>query len=173
MALEKSFGDDGDALRLERRQEENKNKNNNNRRSTPLPLRVSRRNGERLYQASFPVVDYHAVILSSSRGYASSQTTKTILRVKTTVSFRTTSSSRITSHRSRNSSTSTTHPTPRRRCFFTFLCSGESKVAAETLVAGCEKSLRDYEKSIKNTSMTSTRATTRRVSTTPTIRTLK
>ena len=113
LALEKSFGDDGDALRLERRKRrEQEQEQQQSTKYAALPLRVSRRNGERLYQASFPDcwITGRRILRPLLEDTLPLKTTKTILRVKTTVSFRTTSSSRITSHRSRNSSTSTTHP---------------------------------------------------------------
>ena len=112
LALEKSFGDDGDALRLERRKRrEQEQEQQQSTKYAAAPAGFSSERGEALSGIVLDCWIYRRRILRPLlEDTLPLKTTKTILRVKTTVSFRTTSSSRITSHRSRNSSTSTTHP---------------------------------------------------------------
>ena len=110
----KEPSDDGDALRLEKEKKRTRTRTTTIDEVRRCSCGFLVGTGRGFIRHRSWIVDYRTPYTSSSSRIRSLKTTKTILRVKTTVSFRTTSSSRITSHRSRNSSTSTTHPTPRR-----------------------------------------------------------
>ena len=150
LALEKSFGDDGDALRLERRKRREQEQEQQSTKYAAAPAGFSSERGEALSGIVPGLLDYRTPYTSSSsRGYASSQNDENnppgkndgFIQNNVVVANNITSLAQLLhiDHSSGLLADDASLPS--------FAKAVESKVAAaETLVAGCEKSLRDYER---------------------------
>lgn len=156
LALEKSFGDDGDALRLERRKRREQQQQQQSTKYAAAPAGFSSERGEALSGIVPGLLDYRTPYTSSSsRGYASSQNDENnqgkndgFIQNNVVVANNINTTENVTSslaqllhidHSSGLLADDASLPS--------FAKAVESKVAAaETLVAGCEKSLRDYER---------------------------
>lgn len=156
LALEKSFGDDGDALRLERRKRREQEQQQQSTKYAAAPAGFSSERGEALSGIVPGLLDYRTPYTSSSsRGYASSQNDENnqgkndgFIQNNVVVANNINTTENVTSslaqllhidHSSGLLADDASLPS--------FAKAVESKVAAaETLVAGCEKSLRDYER---------------------------
>ncbi|CAL6334677.1 unnamed protein product [Bathycoccus prasinos] len=149
LALEKSFGDDGDALRLERRKRREQEQEQQSTKYAAAPAGFSSERGEALSGIAPGLLDYRTPYTSSSsRGYASSQNDENnqgkndgFIQSNVVVANNITSLAQLLhiDHSSGLLADDASLPS--------FAKAVESKVAAaETLVAGCEKSLRDYER---------------------------
>ena len=156
LALEKSFGEDGDALRLERRKRRGQEQQQQSTKYAAAPAGFSSERGEALSGIVPGLLDYQTPYTSSSsRGYASSQNDENnqgkndgFIQNNVVVANNINTTENVTSslaqllhidHSSGLLADDASLPS--------FAKAVESKVAAaETLVAGCEKSLRDYER---------------------------
>ncbi len=150
LALEKSFGDDGDALRLERRKRREQEQEQQSTKYAAAPAGFSSERGEALSGIVPGLLDYRTPYTSSSsRGYASSQNDENnppgkndgFIQNNVVVATNITSLAQLLhiDHSSGLLADDASLPS--------FAKAVESKVAAaEMLVAGCEKSLRDYER---------------------------
>ena len=156
LALEKSFGDDGDALRLERRKRREQEQEQQSTKYAAAPAGFLSERGEALSGIVPGLLDYQTPYTSSSsRGYASSQNDENnqgkndgFIQNNVVVANNINTTENVTSslaqllhidHSSGLLADDASLPS--------FAKAVESKVAAaETLVAGCEKSLRDYER---------------------------
>ena len=150
LALEKSFGDDGDALRLERRKRREQEQEQQSTKYAAAPAGFSSERGEALSGIVPGLLDYRTPYTSSSsRGYSSSQNDENnppgkndgFIQNNVVVANNITSLAQLLhiDHSSGLLADDASLPS--------FAKAVESKVAAaETLVAGCEKSLRDYER---------------------------
>ena len=156
LALEKSFGDDGDALRLERRKRREQEQQQQSTKYAAAPAGFLSERGEALSGIVPGLLDYRTPYTSSSsRGYASSQNDENnqgkndgFIQNNVVVANNINTTENVTSslaqllhidHSSGLLADDASLPS--------FAKAVESKVAAaETLVAGCEKSLRDYER---------------------------